>query len=49
MTVSSDGTIEDHVTGLPSAGDHFNNEMAEGPDGKFISGRENRRTRALSD
>jgi hypothetical protein len=38
-TVSADGTIKDLVTGLPSnGGDHFNNEMAIGPDGKLYFG-----------
>lgn len=37
-TVSSDGTVKDLVTGLPSSGDHFNNEMAIGPDGKLYFG-----------
>ncbi|HEY9490131.1 MAG TPA: hypothetical protein VIQ51_17465, partial [Chryseosolibacter sp.] len=31
-TVSSNGSVEDLVTELPSSGDHFNNEMAIGPD-----------------
>jgi len=37
-TVSSNGSVEDLVTELPSSGDHFNNEMAIGPDGKLYFG-----------
>lgn len=36
--VDSNGTVKDLVTGLPSSGDHFNNEMAIGPDGKLYFG-----------
>lgn len=36
--VSSEGTVEDLVTGLPSYGDHFNNQMTVGPDGKIYFG-----------
>jgi len=36
--VGADGAIQDLVTGLPSFGDHFNNEMAVGPDGKIYFG-----------
>lgn len=36
--VGSGGVIKDLVTGLPSSGDHFNNEMAIGPDGKLYFG-----------
>lgn len=37
-TVGAGGTIQDLVTGLPSYGDHFNNEMTVGPDGKIYFG-----------
>lgn len=37
-TVGADGTIQDLVTGLPSFGDHFNNQMTVGPDGKIYFG-----------
>jgi glucose/arabinose dehydrogenase len=37
-TVGSDGTVTDIVTGLPSHGDHFNNEMSVGPDGRIYFG-----------
>lgn len=36
--VGEDGTIQDLVTGLPSSGDHFNNQMTVGPDGKIYFG-----------
>jgi glucose/arabinose dehydrogenase len=32
------GAIRDLVTGLPSGGDHFNNQIAFGPDGRFYFG-----------
>jgi glucose/arabinose dehydrogenase len=34
----SDGHVEDLVTGLPSFGDHHNNQMTVGPDGKIYFG-----------
>lgn len=37
-SVMSDGTVKDLVTGLPSYGDHFNNQMTVGPDGKLYFG-----------
>lgn len=37
-SVGTDGAVNDLVTGLPSAGDHFNNEMTVGPDGKIYFG-----------
>jgi glucose/arabinose dehydrogenase len=37
-TLSPDGAIKDLVTGLPSYGDHFNNQLAAGPDGKIYFG-----------
>jgi glucose/arabinose dehydrogenase len=36
--VEANGTVRDLVTGLPSHGDHFNNEMTFGPDGKLYFG-----------
>ncbi|WP_207493801.1 PQQ-dependent sugar dehydrogenase [Aridibaculum aurantiacum] len=36
--VGNDGAVVDLVTGLPSHGDHFNNEMSVGPDGKIYFG-----------
>jgi glucose/arabinose dehydrogenase len=36
--VDNDGTRRDLVTGLPSHGDHFNNQMTVGPDGKIYFG-----------
>ncbi len=36
--VNADGTVKDIVTDLPSSGDHFNNEMTIGPDGKLYFG-----------
>jgi glucose/arabinose dehydrogenase len=36
--VEADGRITDLVTGLPSYGDHFNNQMTVGPDGKIYFG-----------
>ena len=36
--VGADGAVKDLVTGLPSHGDHFNNEMSVGPDGKIYFG-----------
>src|SRR5687767_4217975 len=37
-TIESDGNVRDLVTGLPSLGDHFNNQLALGPDGKIYFG-----------
>lgn len=37
-SVKPDGSVTDLVTGLPSSGDHFNNEMTIGPDGKLYFG-----------
>lgn len=37
-TVAADGTVQDLVTGLPSFGDHHNNQMTVGPDGKIYFG-----------
>lgn len=37
-TVASDGTVKDIITGLPSYGDHQNNGMTIGPDGKLYFG-----------
>lgn len=34
----SDGTVKDLVAGLPSYGDHFNNQLTVGPDGKVYFG-----------
>jgi len=36
--VGADGRVVDLVTGLPSYGDHFNNQMTVGPDGKIYFG-----------
>lgn len=36
--VDGNGTTKDLVTGLPSHGDHFNNQMTIGPDGKIYFG-----------
>lgn len=36
--VESDGRVVDLVTGLPSYGDHFNNQMSVGPDSKIYFG-----------
>jgi glucose/arabinose dehydrogenase len=36
--VEANGTIKDLVTGLPSHGDHYNNQMTVGPDGKIYFG-----------
>ncbi|MDB5241475.1 MAG: putative glucose/sorbosone dehydrogenase, precursor [Spirosoma sp.] len=36
--VGANGSIQDLVTGLPSFGDHFNNQMTVGPDGKIYFG-----------
>jgi glucose/arabinose dehydrogenase len=36
--VNANGVVEDLVTDLPSYGDHFNNQMAVGPDGKIYFG-----------
>jgi glucose/arabinose dehydrogenase len=37
-TVEPEGNKQDLVTGLPSYGDHFNNQMTVGPDGKIYFG-----------
>ncbi len=36
--VQNDGTLRDVITGLPSNGDHQNNNIVPGPDGKFYLG-----------
>jgi glucose/arabinose dehydrogenase len=36
--IEADGTLRDIVTGLPSLGDHQNNQLALGPDGKIYLG-----------
>lgn len=36
--VEQNGEVKDLVTGLPSNGDHFNNQMTVGPDGKIYFG-----------
>lgn len=36
--VNANGKVDDLVTGLPSFGDHFNNQMSVGPDGKIYFG-----------
>jgi len=36
--VEADGRISDLVTGLPSHGDHYNNQMSVGPDGRIYFG-----------
>ena len=36
--VGTDGNVQDLITGLPSFGDHFNNQMTIGPDGKIYFG-----------
>ena len=36
--VNANGTVEHLVTDLPSYGDHFNNQMTVGPDGKVYFG-----------
>jgi glucose/arabinose dehydrogenase len=36
--IDNNGTVTDLVTGLPSHGDHFNNQMTVGPDGKIYFG-----------
>jgi glucose/arabinose dehydrogenase len=36
--VGDNGTVRDLVTDLPSLGDHFNNQLAVGPDGKIYFG-----------
>ncbi len=38
VSVLENGTVTDIVTGLPSFGDHFNNQLALGPDGKIYIG-----------
>lgn len=37
-TVDSNGLIKDIITGLPSTGDHHNNQIAFGPDGRLYFG-----------
>ena len=37
-SVDHRGAIKDLVAGLPSGGDHFNNQIALGPDGRFYFG-----------
>jgi glucose/arabinose dehydrogenase len=36
--IEADGQVKDLVTGLPSYGDHHNNQMSAGPDGKIYFG-----------
>lgn len=36
--LQADGSLQDLVTGLPSHGDHQNNQMSVGPDGKIYFG-----------
>ncbi len=36
--LGNDGSLKDLVTGLPSFGDHHNNQMSAGPDGKIYFG-----------
>jgi glucose/arabinose dehydrogenase len=36
--IDNDGAVKDLVTDLPSYGDHFNNQLAAGPDGKIYFG-----------
>jgi glucose/arabinose dehydrogenase len=38
ISVAEGGKVRDIVTGLPSLGDHHNNQMAVGPDGKIYFG-----------
>jgi len=38
ISVLNDGSVRDLVTGLPSDGDHQNNQMSAGPDGKIYFG-----------
>ena len=38
VSVLENGSVEDIVTGLPSFGDHFNNQLAIGPDGNIYIG-----------
>jgi glucose/arabinose dehydrogenase len=38
VSVLRDGRVVDIVTGLPSEGDHHNNQLAVGPDGKIYVG-----------
>lgn len=38
ISVLENGTVRDLVTGLPSLGDHHNNQLAAGPDGKIYFG-----------
>jgi glucose/arabinose dehydrogenase len=38
VSVVDGGKVRDLVTGLPSHGDHFNNQLAAGPDGKLYMG-----------
>lgn len=37
-SVDKNGHVTDLITGLPSYGDHFNNQMTVGPDGKIYFG-----------
>jgi glucose/arabinose dehydrogenase len=37
-SVGANGVVQDLVTGLPSHGDHYNNQMTIGPDGKLYFG-----------
>jgi len=37
-SVTGEGKVTDLVTGLPGYGDHFNNQLAPGPDGKIYFG-----------
>ena len=38
VSVIENGVVTDIITGLPSQGDHFNNQLALGPDGKIYIG-----------
>jgi len=38
ISVLENGTVRDLVTGLPSLGDHHNNQLTVGPDGKLYFG-----------
>src|SRR5207248_2303776 len=38
ISVLEGGKVRDLVTGLPSLGDHHNNQLAAGPDGKIYFG-----------
>jgi len=37
-SVTSEGKVTGLVTGFPGYGDHFNNQLAPGPDGKIYFG-----------